>query len=165
MQRENDGLHERGDAAPRGRIAPRLEEVRGGHVPRGLHAGLFRQHGGVDERGLAERVGELEGAGRRVERVVLEGDHGGDFAAERLDELVELLALRLPGDGAFGRADADRRADVAEERVERVTERVHGGGLTLTDEDDAVALVGREVPSAAKGLNLSKILQLMLQYF
>ena len=146
VERRRQRLDERHRSVVRARIAPRLERVRGRHVPVRELGRLVKVERVVhDHPDLREPFGELEIGGRGEDGVDAE-DHeelhlpGGHRGRELRERRVPVHRLRFDG-----RTVGHGRVHVAERLVHRMRERVHGRGLILTGDDHRPAAMSLEI--------------------
>ncbi len=136
------------DAVPSyaARVAPGFQEVRLGHVPMAQRRRLIVVLAEVNaERDLVQAVRERNVGGRRVDRVAADDDERGDAPGLHVgDQILERLDL-IDGVGLDRIGVDERPADVPEDLVEAVNERVHDGRLPVSGDHEASAAVRVEI--------------------
>ena len=145
VQGKDQRLDDAQCASNRARVSPRFEIVSAGDMPLRLGGCFVHRVPERDRvRDLRHRRGEVEIGGGIEHRIAAEDD-------ERLDR-----ARRHRGDEGSQRAHArkrrvprfvvaDRRACVAERRVQRADGGVHGRGLAFPSHDQSLAAIRQKV--------------------
>ena len=94
------------------------------------------------QRGLGERLAEVERAGRIIDRVDANEDERLDLAlVEGVGQLLAVLGL----DHAHIGLDREGLREAVEGHIHQVGKAMHPGGLALADNDDRLAALASEV--------------------